>query len=494
MRICRRDLGRLAIAGVAARALGLINHPKLLVLVILDQFRPEYLESIRSQLAAGGFRKLLEKSAVYYNCLNRASTFSASALTTAATGTWPAQHGIVADRWYDRTTATLVSASNQRPLATTFLAEIAADTRTRVNIVAATRERAALFAAGVPPRDEPHLFWINSEGRFTSNGEPPDWLVAFQTPNSAEASRDAKWTAVGAPQDSPALRTLNWNPGRPEEFLALYRASPFAQSALFDLASTVLEHERLGQRNTFDVLCVLPDAMEQLGYETGASHPLMQQMALQLDRSLETFLGALAKTPGNGGYALALTAAHGSPAEPPPSARAHMAVDGEQLVQFIQKTMAARYLARVEKYVYPFLYLKTQLTPELDSGSLAAARIALAHPAVAAYYTAGGVCSLHDEWERRFANSFHPVRSGDVMLSYQPGYVESTGQDRGISYGSLYNYDARVPLFLYGPSFQPGFYERTIELVDLAPTVARLAGAPLPSSSVGRVLSEAFAE
>ena len=80
------------------------------------------------------------------------------------------------------------------------------------------------------------------------------------------------------------------------------------------------------------------------------------------------------------------------------------------------------------------------------------------------------------------------------MLSYRPEYVESFGQGRGISYGSLYNYDARVPLCFYGPQFRPGQLETTVKAVDFAPTLARAMGVAPPSSSTGRVLGEALAE
>jgi arylsulfatase A-like enzyme len=78
------------------------------------------------------------------------------------------------------------------------------------------------------------------------------------------------------------------------------------------------------------------------------------------------------------------------------------------------------------------------------------------------------------------------------MLAYRPGYVEEYGDGRGISYGSLYNYDTRVPLMLYGPQFRAGTFERPVELIDVAPTLARVAGIPEPASSTGRVLGEAF--
>jgi arylsulfatase A-like enzyme len=80
------------------------------------------------------------------------------------------------------------------------------------------------------------------------------------------------------------------------------------------------------------------------------------------------------------------------------------------------------------------------------------------------------------------------------MLSYRPEYVEDYGQKRGISYGSLYNYDARTPLCLYGPQFLGGVFEQPVEAVDLAPTLARAIGVASPSSAAGRVLSEALIE
>jgi predicted AlkP superfamily pyrophosphatase or phosphodiesterase len=493
MGICRRDFGRLALAGAATRLFAAPNRPKLLVIVLLGQFRSEYLDSARPQLSPGGFRKLLEKGAAFPNCLNRASTFPSSSLATLATGAWPAQHGIVADRWYDRAARAAVSAGEETLLGSTLLSEIAPDPRARIAVVAGSREQAALFAAGVPADDEARLFWIEADGRFASNGDQPDWLLDLRSSNSPEAMRDAKWFALGARPDAPPLRTLTWTPNAPADFMALYRSSPFEQAAVFDLAAEVLSRNRFGQSNYFDVLCILPAAMERLGYETGAGSPLMRQMVLQLDRRLETLLAQLAKTPGENQFAFVVAASHGAPNAPDAETRARMAVHGEPLAQAIQKSLAPP--SRIEKYVYPFLYLASDPARDPEALRLAAARAALAQPAVAGYYTAGGACSVRNEWERRFRNSFHPVRSGDVMLSYRPGYIESAGFDRGVSYGSLYNYDARVPLLFYGPPFfRQGVFEQTVESVDFAPTFARVAGVAPPSFSSGRVLGEALVE
>jgi hypothetical protein len=148
----------------------------------------------------------------------------------------------------------------------------------------------------------------------------------------------------------------------------------------------------------------------------------------------------------------------------------------------------------VLKYIYPFLYLDPPDYRDPEPVREIAARAALDHPAVAGYFSASGACSEHDAWASRFGNSFHAKRSGDLMLSYRPGYVEEFAQGRGVSYGSLYNYDVKVPLCLYGPSFRAGVFEGPVDSVDVAPTLARVLGVAPPSSSVGRVLGEAFTE
>ena len=197
---------------------------------------------------------------------------------------------------------------------------------------------------------------------------------------------------------------------------------------------------------------------------------------------------------GDNGFNLVLAAAHGAPPAPPEEARARMAVNGESVASLVDHSLMAAGTGRVSKYIYPFLYLDTSGFRDPEPVREAAARAAMEHAAVNGYYTAGGLCSTQDGWVSRFRNSFHPKRSGDVMLSYRPEYVEDFGQDRGVSYGSLYNYDVRVPLCFYGPQFEAGVFEAPVESVDVAPTLARAMGVAVPSSCTGRVLGEAFAE
>jgi len=488
MGICRREFTAGLIAGLAARCLPGAARPKLLVILVLEQFRPDYIDLLMPQMSPGGFRKLLDKSAVFPDCRHLASGFTSTALATLATGAWPAQHGIVADSWYDRATKTRIHASDETLLAGTVISE-AAESNCNVSSVALNPMQARLFA-GTQKAD---FYWMDDRGQFQTNGDAPLWLQPYNERKPLDKLHDARWLVPGARADAPALRTLTYDPRHPEQFLAIYKASPFAQDSLFDFVEELITDEGLGQKSSQDVLCVIESSTELLGYETGARSPLMEQLVLHLDRRVEALLAQLTKSHGDAGFNLVVTGAHGAPDALAAGTRARMAVDGEALARKVDTALAARGLGRVEKYLYPFLYLDSTGFRDAEEIRKAAGHVLLDQPQVADYFTAEGASSAKNGWQGRMRNSFHSRRSGDVMVSYPPGYVENFGQGRGISYGSLYNYDACVPLYLYGPQFRAGIFDRTVEAVDLAPTLARVLGVADPSSGTGRVLAEALA-
>ncbi len=452
--------------------------------------RQDYWDSATAQLGPGGLRRILSKGAHFPDCRHLASSFSASTIATLGTGAWPAQHGIVADSWYDRTAGNAVPASQEVLLATTLTAQVAAEPGTRTFVIGMDAAQSSLFAGHADARQ----FWMDPRGQFTTLGDPLEWLTEFNSLRPLENAHNALWRTIGARSGAPPLRTLTYDAEHPEQFLDLFRASPLGQAAQFELLASLIEKERLGQRDTLDFVCMIASSTARLGYETGGNSPLMRQMVLHLDQQLEYLLTRLKIGPGENGFNLVLAGAHGAPPAPAEWTRARMAVPGESVAQTVDRALVSNGAGRVTRYLYPFLYLDTSGYRDPEPLRLAAGRAALEHPAVAGFYTAGGYCSTNDGWRERFRNSFHPTRSGDVMLSYRPEYVEDYGQGRGISYGSLYNYDVRVPLCFYGPQFPAGVFESPVQSVDVAPTLARVMGVAPPSSSDGRVLGEAFGE
>lgn len=500
MPISRRTFG----ASAAALSLGLWassrleaaqSRHKLLILLVAEQFRSDYLARLERYFSPGGFRRLMSDGAFFPDCRCLASTFTRSSLATVATGAYPEVHGIVADYWYDRTAQAAVAAGAPLLGAATLAEQFGAERSSRVFAFGSEEAHAGLLAGRAPAQ----VFSTNSRGQFVARGEQPAWIAEYNRLHPIENVRDAKWVALGAGAGVPPLRTLTYDAARPDDFHALYRASPFAQAAQFEFLREWIAREKMGQGDTLDFLAVSLGSMAMLGYDVGADSPLMEQMVLHLDRELDFTLDVLNKLVGADRYLLAFTAAHGAVRAPDAACRARFAVDGETVARAIGQALSERldtaYSRRphVEKYVYPFVYLRAD-SPVRNSRDVraAAGRAALALPQVAGFYTADGDCSHHGDWQRRFRNSFHATRSGDLMLSYQPDCIEDSGSGRGISYGSLYNYDARVPLLLYGPGFRAGTHDRTVELADVAPTLARAVGVAPPSSSTGAVLSRAF--
>ncbi|HWC01034.1 MAG TPA: alkaline phosphatase family protein, partial [Bryobacteraceae bacterium] len=407
--------------------------------------------------------------------------------------------GLVADSWYDRATRKPMPAQVTALEATT-LAEQLPLGRNRAYAIAFDESYASLLG-GIAPTE---VFWLDEKGQFTAGEAPPAWLSEFNQLHPLENLHNARWLAVGAGSGIPPLRTLGYDAQHPENFLLLFRSSPFSQATQFELLREIIQRERLGQTDTFDFLAVSLGAMGLLGYEVGSDSPLMDQMVLQLDRQIEFTLESLNRTVGAGNYTLVFTAAHGAPPEPDEASRPAMAMSGEAIARAIDRGLSEQYdhsgdrRTYVEKYLYPFLYLRHEELRRRNidprQARLVAARAALQVPGVAGYYTADDDSSQRGDWLSRFRNSFHAVRSGDVMLSYFPEFVEDFGAGRGVSYGSLYNYDARVPLFLYGPPFRAATFDHSVQAVDLVPTLARCCRLAEPSSSTGRVLVEALLE
>ncbi len=482
----RRFAARVAGSLGTARLFAIPPRPKLFVLLAAEQFRSDYLSRFSNLFGPGGFRRLMDEGSYLPDCRMAASSFSSSGLATIATGAWPQTHGIVAESWYEAASRTIARAADGACQAPGLADAIArADSRNRVFTIGAEPSSAALLAPRAP----------HTALRLDAAGGP-DWVNNFRQSHSPEQSKNAKWLAMQAEENAPPLRVLTGD--RSDEFQALYRASPFAQETQFEFLRAAIAEEKLGQSAGFDFIGVVLSSMAWLGYEVGADSPLMREMVLHLDRQIEATIEALTRLAGAGNFGLAFTAAHGAPDHD------GRRVDGAAVAQAVQTALSSAYDVSslknryVERFVYPFLYLDHLQLQRYDIDARQARRAAgeaalRAGIGVAAYYTADGDCSLSGEWRRRFQNSFHALRSGDVMLAYEPGAVEDYGGGRGVSYGSLYNYDVQTPLLFYGAQFRAVTVETPVEAVDIAPTLARALRVPAPAASAGRVLGTVFA-
>jgi predicted AlkP superfamily pyrophosphatase or phosphodiesterase len=426
----------------AAASAGLLSaapRPKLLVWVIAEQFRPDYLDELWPSFGTGGFRRLVEGGSYFPSCEYNSTTFTCSGLATLLTGTWPSLHGIVADRWFDSVSGQPVEAGGKALRAGTLIEAAAAGDRNRVFVIASGSGAAFLEGCGATR----NLRGTNESGARTASA----WLTSNARPGA--------------------------KPLRLIDTPALYEASPFALADQFSLMRETIVKERVGAGVGLDVAVLLLGAPGALGLGTGASSPLMRDMVVRLDQQIGALLDLLDSRVGKGNYAIAFTSAHG------------LDVKGTQRQGVDAKEIAAA-IPNAHAYLYPFVYLN-RANPE--------ARRAVAYSLmktgrIAGYYTADEDSSLTGAWRERFANSFYADRSGDLMVSYAAHAGESADT---IAAGSIYNYDTRVPLILYGSMFRAQTIEDTVYATDIAPTLSRISGLELPASSTGRVLGEAIA-
>jgi hypothetical protein len=498
-----------------------LRQPHLLVVVIAEQFRADYLEIYRRGFSDTGFNRLLREGAVFQRLrFDHLTTLTAPDAAVLATGAYPELNGIVGDRWFDRERGKAVSAeeawaepytvappgagpSPGNLIGSTFADELrlASEGQSRVMVVSGG-SAAAVMLAGRRPNG---CYWKRADGQFETSAyyaeRLPAWVQEFNQSHPIMRFDGMPWVALDATPQAAPLRViqLSGSNGR-ENFLALYHASPFATEDTFEFAKRAIEAEKLGSGQYTDLLVIHLSSPGRLALETGAYSPLMRDMVLRLDRSIADFLGWLEKGIGLNKVSLVFTAAHGTPPLPDTASKQGLMtgrVTGDDVVRAINQALAKEFDSTVfvEKYIYPFVYFSPHAQDLSDTDfrrlTEVAGRGALQVKGVATYFTpatARTPATLREKLRR----SWHPPRSGDLMLVYEPYYVEEFGDKRGTSSGSLYRYDTDVPLILFGIGFKPGRFESEVDATSVAPTISALLGVPAPTSATGKVLSEAL--
>ena len=507
------------------------QRPRLMVIIVAEQFRADYLDLYRSGFSTDGFGRLLSEGAVYRRGrFKHLTTLAAPNAAILATGAYPELHGIVADRWYRSAAGEIASAivpaddsgssggsspggvsplgtspGNVSPgnlLGSTLADELQLATAGRSRVIAISGSAApAVLLAGRKPAG---CYWMDSDGRFGTSPyyaeALPPWVAEFNASRPVLRHWGAQWNAIGAKEGAPPLRVLGAAERKSfDVFFSLYRASPFAVEDVFALAERAVEAENLGTGDYADLLIVNVSAPAFLGLETGANSPLMRDLVLQLDRRLGDFLRVLDEKVGADQVSVVFTAAHGIPPLPEHARESGMPagrVSGEAVAAAMNTALAERFgpLASVEKYLSPFVYLNTAqaLTGSERRRAVHVAGIAATSVDGVASYYLPGESSAPATLLPALRRSWHPRRSGDFMLLLDPYFVEDYGDGRGTSSGSAYRYDTDVPLIFLGPRFKAKQFEREVDATDVAPTLAAVLEISAPSLATGEVLHEAL--
>jgi len=513
----------LIVASTLALGSAYNGHPKLVVVIVIDQFRGDYLDRYHDQFGDAGFRLLLDHGAYFPNCnYNYANTRTAPGHATLFTGAYSNGHGIAANEWWDPKKKQMVTsvedddvklvgtsdaqsgASPHNLRADTIGDELKLATQGKARVFTVSlKDRAAILPGGFAADA---AYWIEPKsGAFVTSTYYRDTLPRWaQDFNSSRPQKywDREWKdSQGTLLRSTAHRKSK--DGSDAGFYEVIGSTPFANEYEFEFAKELVVYENVGRGPATDLLSISLSANDILGHQVGPDTPEMQQMALDLDRELADFFNFLGHQIGLANIWIALSADHG--VSTLPDAARKLRIPAANLgASKLQEDMNSAFTAKFSPG-HPATYVRLDYPLAwLDPEPFTAAHVkekdaetavgeAMKQAGLREYFTKSQLAdgqAPDTPWGHKFLNSYSPEGSWYVM-GVPDTYT--VGGAKGTDHASPYTYDTHVPLALYGLPFQPGVYRDKTEPVDMAATLASLLGINAPSHAVGRVLTEALA-
>jgi arylsulfatase A-like enzyme len=501
--------------------------PRLLVVLVVDQMRHDYLDRM-APLWTRGLKRLITEGAVFErNFYPYLQTVTCAGHATIGTGSFPATHGIILNAWWrgarsaSCTEDTSVGPVGYEPdpdavghsaaqLRVPTLADRlrAASPSSRV-VTLSIKPRSAIMLAGRAGV----VTWVDDRNRWATStayaAAPDPDVQAFVTAHPRTSVKDQVWhrlldddqyagsdTAVG---EKPPT---GWTPEFPhpmagapgttdDQFFTLWETSPYADRYLADLAADLVVRKGLGQGQAVDFLGVSFSALDYVGHKFGPDSHEVQDTLLRLDHTVGDLLDVLDRHVGRGRYLVGLSSDHG--VAPVPEARVAAGESGGRIpTQLLLQTANAAFVRvlgpgqHVVRAEYTQLYLSSVAQHQVIENPriLRPALAALRHvPGVAQAFPSAGLerdRDSRDPIRRAAALSYVPGRSGQIVVVPKPFYV--IGGSDATTHGTQQPYDQHVPLIFFGAGVRPGRHQTRTTPADLAPTLASRIGLALPGA------------
>jgi predicted AlkP superfamily pyrophosphatase or phosphodiesterase len=540
MRACGAVLAAAVACGAAVVPIVPVEQrPKLVVVLVVDQMRADYIERFAHEWR-GGLHRLLTDGAWFreaaYPYLD---TVTCPGHATIATGAFPRAHGVIQNAWWDRREGRAITCTEDAAarnigygiapkggdsahmLAVPTLADELRWQRGAHVVSVSLKDRSAIMLAG---HGGDAITWMSGElnGWITStafSAAPVPAVRDFIEANPIDKDYGKVWTPLlaepaykeadaGIGESPPAGWTRTFPhallsaAGQPDEtFRALWQRSPYADAVLGRFAATIAESMALGRHEGTDFLGVSFSAPDLVGHAFGPSSLEIHDIYARLDVTIGELLSALDRSVGRDRYVVALTGDHGV-SEIPERA----AADGQNggrissraIVDLAERRLGAtlgsgKYVAGMvgnDLYFQPGVYQKLKES----SGTLLYLLGALSRiVGVSRVFRAEQLerySTAADPELRAAALSYKSGRSGDLVFVFKPGWMLASS---GTTHGSASRDDQRVPILLMGAGIRRGEFSASATPADIAPTLAALCGVTLPQAE-GRPLREAIIE
>ena len=513
------------------------KRPKLIIGVVVDQMKSEYLSKYWGDFGETGFRRLINEgfsaSNLHYNYM---PTLTGPGHASIHTGTTPEFHGIVANDWYVRTSDQIqycakdtavrgvgssLAAAQMSPVhmrSTTLGDELRIFSNMRSKVIGVSaKDRGSILPAG---RLANAAYWyiggqedIWATSSWYGMSELPGWVKEFNDRKLGSEYLAKGWSLMKPessydesmednnpyeapfrgttrpvfPYDLEELRSANGN-------YDLVKGTPWGNTMTADFAKAAIQGESLGKGAFTDMLCLSFSSTDYIGHQFGIHSRETQDCYIRLDQDLGVLLSFLDEWVGKGEYLLFLTGDHGAP--PTPSYMKSLNGGAEYFKSQVLEDKVEAYL--VAKYgegdwvineSNQNIFLNHQLVIERKLALAVlqneVAQMILTIPGVAESFSAENLrgSSYLTGMGAKVQLGFNQVLSGDVVYTIQPGWLEY-GMT-GTHHGAPYNYDTHVPALFFGFGVEHGESWNKQSICDIVPSVAAICHIPLPNAAIG---------
>ncbi len=533
----RKFFAVILLSVVALNSFSQTQKPKLVVGLVIDQMRWDYLYRYDALYGANGFKRLLKDGFTAENTLiPYVPTYTAVGHTCIYTGSVPAVMGIVGNNWYDpyadkyvyctddstvSTVGNTGKAGKMSPAnlwATTITDELRLSTNFKSKVIGiALKDRGAILPAG---HSANAAYWYDA-GKWISSthymDNLPAWVNQFNDKDIAGKYMSSDWNTL-LPIEKYDLSTAddkayeNAIKGEksvtfPHKLSAIegkdkyesFRTTPFANTFTFDFAKAAIENEMLGKNTVTDFLTVSISSTDYIGHSFGPNSIEIEDTYLRLDKDIADFLNYLDTKVGKGNYTLFLSADHGV-AHIPAFLNEHNIPGGTfedgDIVKELNSKIEEKFSVKsaVKTVMNYQVYLNKKAIAEQNKSTEEISEFIITVLKQKDFIINAfeldelQEASIPQPQKEMLINGYNPKRSGDIQFIFKPGYFD--GGKKGTTHGLWNPYDAHIPCLFYGWGVKPGKTNRTTSMADIAPTVAALLKIQMPSGCVGKVITE----
>lgn len=517
------------------------DKPKLVVGIVVEQMRQDYLDRFWDNFSNKGFKKLAINGTYCRNTnLNYSLTQTAPGYATIATGTEPSLHGIVSNYWYNPLTGKkedciedlsyytfnkknyIGSYSPKNLLSTTFSDEAKLFLRGKSKVISLGIDPYGAILSGGYSADAVYWFDIKT-GNWTSSSyymkDLPSWVKDFNQNKMPDDYLKREWN-LSLPIEKyntvlPDSNTYEFGiDGIYKLFPYIYQniiktvpeyelltMIPEGNTLTTDLAIAAIYYENLGKDDNTDFLFINYSVPEKIGKLFGPQSLEVQDLFIKLDNNLGHLIDVIEDVVGKNNVLIYLTSNHGI-SEPP-----QYLIDNKLPAGILRQHYLIALLKSYLRAVYGegewiLDYNNNQIY--LNRTLIEDSQISLTEfqeKVISFIINSSGISNaisssqfqniiFTDGIQRKMQNSFNQKRSGDIMISLKAGWIEDI--PFATNHNSGYRYDTNVPLIFYGWKVKKQIIYKEINITDIAPTISIMLGTPTPPSTTGKTLQEVF--